>query len=1151
MASPKILVVESNLSVAQEIEEQLKVLGYPVCASVQRGVQAIKTIPEVHPDLVLVDIELAGELKGDEVAEEIYHRFNIPVVYLMDSDQADLLEGVKMSRVFGHVFKPFNLNQLHLSIEHCLYYHEKSLEYTELEVQLNQTIRELHDRTQLMETAGVELKQTVQELQEQQQLMETIFDSVSDGIVVTNEEGAFLLVNPSAERIVGMGETDTRPGEWSDTYGTFYPDKVTPFPSEELPLVHAIQGKMTDGVDVFIRNQGNPDGVFINVSGRPLQGEQDSVRGGVIVFRDVTTIKNTEAELEQTVRELQDQSQLMDTIFNSISDGVVVADAKGQFIKSNPAAEQMTGQHLEELELDRASEQYGVFHPTQESIFPLEDLPLVRAVNGESTNNVEMRLKNPGLSEDVYLSVNGRPLLDEEGTLRGGVAVARDVTELKRTESELKATITQLQDQSQLMDTIFNSISDGVVVANTEGKYFMFNEAAKRMTGQNMKPIEMKHIVKQLGFFLPDKKTPLPDDQLPIARVLRGEIVDNFEMFLYNPATMQEGIHLIASARPLYDAQGILTGGVSVSRDVTELKQAEGELKTTITQLENQTQLMDIIFNSISDGVLVCDETGNYIMVNPAAEHMVAPPLSDLLDQTSERYGFFQPDTNTLFPTKELPLARALKGESTDNIEMRIHNPQLSEDVDVSINARPLLDTEGTLRGAVSVARDITVLKQTENQLRESIAQLEHQSQLMQSTFDSISDGVVVADENGQFTMFNPSAEKILGMGPTDIDSDEWSDQYGVFFPDKVTPLPSAELPLTLALKGQATDNVEMFIRNSNVPDGVYISVNGRPLRSESGIEGGVVVFRDVTERILAEEAKLAQAFAQGRLEIVEVLLHNIGNSVNSVTVGVKVLHDNLADNRLIHRFSRFANLIKAHQGDWEDYIKNDPKGQQVLPFILALAEDFTAQNEQLVQTLERVRDRVSHIVDIIRTQRSSNQSSMTDMTEKNIHLRETILNALKLQQDSFDKREIQIEVDCEKAPQEIHIQESQFHQMLVNLFKNSLEAIDELMQSDGLNEAPYIKVKAYISGDFLHLDVTDNGIGIEKEHFNRIFSTGYTTKKSGTGLGLHSIANFVIGSGGEIYPLSEGIGKGTTMRIKLLCSSVIPSSPAPGAKTG
>ena len=1136
MANPTILVVESNLSVAQEIEAQLKALGYAVCALVQRGVQAIQTIPEVRPDLVLVDINLEGAMEGDEVAEEIYCRFNIPVVYLIDPDETDSLEQGKISKVFGHVFKPLNIHQLRLSIEHCLYYYEKNLEYSEMEAQLNQTISELHDRTQLMET---------------------IFDSVSDGIVVTNEKGEFLFVNPSAERIVGMGETDTTPDEWSETYGTFYPDKVTPFPSEELPLVHAIQGKMTDGVDLFIRNQGNPEGVFINVSGRPLQDKQDSdsIRGGVIVFRDVTIIKNTEAELEQTVRELQDQTQLMDTIFNSISDGVVVADDQGQFIKSNPAAQQMTGQHLEELELNRASEQYGVFHPTKESLFPTDALPLVQAVNGVATDNIEMRVKNPALPEDVYLSVSGRPILDEKGTLRGGVAVARDITELKRTERKLKATITQLQDQTQLMDTIFNSISDGVVVADSEGRYFMFNEAAKRMTGQNMQPTEMKNLVKQIGFFLPDKKTPFPDEQLPIARVLQGEIVNNVEMFLYNPATMQVGIHLSASARPLYDSQGTLTGGVSVSRDVTELKQAEGELRTTITQLENQTRLMDIIFNSISDGVLVCDETGNYIMVNPAAEHMVAPPISGLLDQTSDLYGLFQPDTNTLFPVEELPLARALNGESTDNIGMRIHNPQLSEDMHVSINARPLRDAEGTLKGAVAVARDITELKQTENQLRESIAQLEHQSQLMQSTFDSISDGVVVADENGQFTMFNPSAEKIVGIGATDTTPDEWSEQYGLFFYDKVTPFPAAELPLTLALKGQATDNVEMFVRNPKVPDGVYISVNGRPLRSESGIGGGVVVFRDVTERLLAEEAKLAQAFAQGRLEIVEILLHNIGNSVNSVTVGIKVLHDNLADNRLVHRFSRFANMIKAHQGDWEDYIKNDPKGQQVLPFILALAEDFTSQNEQLVQTLERVRARVSHIVDIIRTQRSSSQSSMTDMTQKNIHLKGTILNALKLQQDSFDKREIQIDVDCEKAPQEIHIQESQFHQMLVNLFKNSIEAIDELMQSDGLNEAPHIKVKAYISGDFLHLDVTDNGIGIEKEHFERIFSTGYTTKKSGTGLGLHSIANFVIGAGGEIYPLSEGIGKGTTMRVKLLCSSVIPSnvegSPAPGAGTG
>ena len=961
--------------------------------------QAIQTISEVRPDLVLVDLNLEGAMKGDEVAEEIYGRFNIPVVYLIDSDEADSLEQGKISKVFGHVFKPLNIHQLRLSIEHCLYCHEKSLEYSEMEAQLNQTISELHDRTQLMEIAEVELKQTVQELQEQTQLMETIFASVSDGIVVTNEKGEFLFINPSAERIVGMGETDTTPDEWSKTYGTFYPDKVTPFPSEELPLVHAMQGKMTDGVDLFIRNQGNPEGVFINVSGRPLQDKQDRVSGGVIVFRDVTIIKNTEAELEQTVRELQDQTQLMDTVFNSISDGVVVADEQGQFIKSNPAAQQITSQHLEELELNRASEQYGVFHPTKESLFPTEALPLVQAVNGVATDNVEMRVKNPALPEDLYLSVSGRPILDEKGTLRGGVAVARDITELKRTERELKTTITQLKNQTQLMDTIFNSISDGVVVADSEGRYFMFNEAAKRMTGQNMQPTEKKNLVKQVGFFLPDKKTPFPDEQLPVIRVLRGEIVNNVEMFMYNPATMQEGIHLSVSARPLYDAQGILTGGVSVSRDITELKQAE-------------------------------------------------------------------------------------------------------------------------------------------TQLRESITQLEHQTQLMQSVFDSISDGVVVADENGQFTMFNPSAERIAGMGAIDTHPDEWSEQYGLFFHDKVTLFPPEELPLALALKGEPTDDIEIFVRNPNVPDGLYVSVNGRPLQAKGEISGGVAVFRDVTERVLAEEA-LAQAFAQGRLEIVETILHNIGNAINSVAVGINTLHQNLAEDQLIHRFSALANAVKAHQSDWVDYIENDPQGQQVLPFMLALAADFTDQNEQLVKIIERVRDRVTHIVDIIRTQRASHQTS--SMTRKNIHLQKTILNAVKLQQDSIDKRDIQVDVDCENAPQEIWIQESQFHQMLVNLCKNSIEAIDDLIRSGGLNETPRIVIKAYTSEDFLYLDVTDNGIGIEQKNFKLIFTAGYTTKKSGTGLGLHSSANFVIGTGGKIHPLSEGIGKGTTMRIMLRTSSIMP----------
>jgi signal transduction histidine kinase len=103
---------------------------------------------------------------------------------------------------------------------------------------------------------------------------------------------------------------------------------------------------------------------------------------------------------------------------------------------------------------------------------------------------------------------------------------------------------------------------------------------------------------------------------------------------------------------------------------------------------------------------------------------------------------------------------------------------------------------------------------------------------------------------------------------------------------------------------------------------------------------------------------------------------------------------------------------------------------------------------------------------------------------------------------------------------------------MLVNLIKNSIEAIDELVHLGELNEVPRIQVKVYIDGDFLCLGITDNGIGLAPEDIDKIYSAGFTTKDQGSGLGLHSSANFVISSGGQIEAISEG--KGTTLHIRL-----------------
>ncbi|MCY4653811.1 MAG: HAMP domain-containing sensor histidine kinase, partial [Dehalococcoidia bacterium] len=150
--------------------------------------------------------------------------------------------------------------------------------------------------------------------------------------------------------------------------------------------------------------------------------------------------------------------------------------------------------------------------------------------------------------------------------------------------------------------------------------------------------------------------------------------------------------------------------------------------------------------------------------------------------------------------------------------------------------------------------------------------------------------------------------------------------------------------------------------------------------------------------------------------------------------------------------------------------------------------------------------------------------------------------SGVRVLQDSLDKRSINIAVDCEgHAPKEIRTQESQFHQMIVNLVKNAMEAIDDLAASGRRQESPRIQIRAYVEGEFLNLDVSDNGIGIVVKNQKMLFTAGYTTKKSGSGFGLNSVANFVRGSGGQIHPISDGIGKGTTMRIRLRLSAVAP----------
>ena len=585
-----------------------------------------------------------------------------------------------------------------------------------------------------------------------------------------------------------------------------------------------------------------------------------------------------------------------------------------------------------------------------------------------------------------------------------------------------------------------------------------------------------------------------------------------------------------------------------MSKTERENRKREIELNRVVAAVREESELIDAIFDNLGDGVVAANMKGQFIVFTPVSKAIAGIGRTDSrLEQWSEIYGVFHPDRKTIFPSQELPLARAIRGESVNDVELFIRNPARPQGVDVSVSSRPLLDESGTNHGGVVVVRDITNVKATEAQLKKKLSRLQDQTVKFKTIVNCISEGVLAADENGDITLQNPPVRQFVNMDAADTNLADWSSQYTLYYPDKITPIPKEELPLSRAIRGESVDDMEIFVRTEKFPRGVYLSVSGGPLRQSSGpAKGGVVVFKDITRRMRAKQA-LLDAYSEGKLQILDTILHNIGNAINTVAIGIGSVNEELVGNVPLRRFSYLAKAIEAHDVDFFSYLKDDPQGQTVIPFILALERDFAVQNQALTETTDRVHKTVSQIVNIIQTERSAKDISRIYRT---VNLEKGINHALNLLRDSLKRRGIHPVVDCRNAPKMIWIQEIRLHQMIVNFVRNSIEAIDELASSKPMPD-PRIEIRAYTDGAFLVLDVIDNGIGIDQKHRPRIFSAGFTTKRSGTGLGLHSIANFVIASGGRIQSLSAGVDKGTIMRVKLRLTSVTRTDIGASSKTG
>ena len=150
-------------------------------------------------------------------------------------------------------------------------------------------------------------------------------------------------------------------------------------------------------------------------------------------------------ELARSEAALRRQTSILQSILNSMGDGVIVADAHGKILLTNPAAERLIRAGLGIVDTDDSAERFKSYVSDTLSAYPTDQHPLMRAIRGEVIDGAEIFLRPSDSSEGLWLAATGRPLIDEHGHIQGGVVVYRDMSARKQMEKQ----VAEISDREQ------------------------------------------------------------------------------------------------------------------------------------------------------------------------------------------------------------------------------------------------------------------------------------------------------------------------------------------------------------------------------------------------------------------------------------------------------------------------------------------------------------------------------------------------------------------------------------------------------------------------------------------------------------------------------------------------------------------------------
>ena len=295
--------------------------------------------------------------------------------------------------------------------------------------------------------------------------------------------------------------------------------------------------------------------------------------------------------------------------------------------------------------------------------------------------------------------------------------------------------------------------------------------------------------------------------------------------------------------------------------------------------------------------------------------------------------------------------------------------------------------------------------------------------------------------------------------------------------------------------------------------------------------------FDHMKNRLSRTQQSLATAsHAAGMSQVADTVIHNVGNVLTNVNSLIETAADRV-DGLRVKPLEKLASRLRD---DNDDPALRAATPDYLHTYALALEQD----QADLVELLSTLNDNVQHIHSVIRDQR---QHASKKAHKRRFSAVDLIDEAIGCCQAKLDEENVVVDFASDKDCT-IESDRTLLLQVVINLIGNARHAMNE-------RDDAKLEISLHDTGENVEIHFVDRGCGMSEELLERIFDAHFTTRETGSGLGLHFCANTVKRLGGSISAASEGVGCGSTFTLQLPLaqlvtnqSAIVPPIPIPVA---